>query len=158
MDFEWHFPRNFHFCHFWCVIFCPNPRTSRHPAPGTCKRSFSAAPGPACTCRARPPPRAGSTLTRSAARRQDRCWCLFLNCQRGTPCSSLRMQHIYIYIYICIYIYIYICVKLNINRILALLAYQPRLVSDRSPLCIDSFCLPATTNSSIVLVLCINST
>ena len=23
MGFQWHFPMEFHFCDFWCVIFCP---------------------------------------------------------------------------------------------------------------------------------------
>ena len=25
MDFRWHFPMKFHFCDFWCIIFCPDP-------------------------------------------------------------------------------------------------------------------------------------
>ena len=23
--FQWHFPMDFHFCDFWCVIVCPDP-------------------------------------------------------------------------------------------------------------------------------------
>ena len=27
MDVQWHFPLEFHFCDFWCVIFCPEDRS-----------------------------------------------------------------------------------------------------------------------------------
>ena len=29
VDFEWHFPMDFHLCDFWCVIFCPECRAPR---------------------------------------------------------------------------------------------------------------------------------
>ena len=39
MDFQWHFPMEFHFCDFWCEIFCPDPcrpllRRAAAPPPG----------------------------------------------------------------------------------------------------------------------------
>ena len=35
MDVQWHLPTEFHFCDFWCVIFCPERPTGPRPRPGT---------------------------------------------------------------------------------------------------------------------------
>ena len=49
MDFQWHFPMDFHICDFWCVIFCPRPAGPAGcgaPGRGTCAGRGACGSGP----------------------------------------------------------------------------------------------------------------